>query len=259
VNWLVEHDRAVQELEPAPSFNDYSYFDLTRYPRLRPFPPKDLRQRRLFEISRGSVLFQIAEQQALLPVRTTESLNSGQTGQLAALVIDLRNDAEVNETYGKESTQWRIVGKKGPQQQARLTKQVKKAQQELHKLHNLAGKAIPVLGRRYLLAADRCLKDLGDHCEPIPDDQLRQQLSIHQPEDDQSSFAVVPLYWFFRHECGLSGNESEVRAAMIRNQFLTAPGKEPLKYQAESTGGEFGGSSAVRLAVNRYRPEAQTP
>ena len=173
-------------------------------------------------------------------------------------MIDFRNDAEVYETYGKESDQWREAGKKGPQQQARLTKQVKKAQQELQKLHNLAGKAIPVLGRRYVLTADRCMKDLEDHCEPIPEEQLRQQLSIHQPEDDQSSFAVVPLYWFFRHECGLSGNESEVRAAMIRNQFLTPPGKEPLKYQAESTGGEFGGSSAVRLAVSRYRPEAQT-
>jgi hypothetical protein len=258
-NWLEKHDEAALGLPPAVNFTEYSFFHLARYPRLRPHPPDDTHQRRIYEITQKSYATQIALKRSSLPGRATDGLTSDQIDQLAALIIDLGGDLDDLATHGTEANQLRQIGRDGAQKQKKLTKQVEKIRLALAKLEDLADQVPPLLGRRYKVGAQACLDCLDVYCTPIPDETLREQLSIHQPQDDPTSFAVVPLYWFFRHECGQSGNESEVRAAMLRNQFLTPPGREPLKVEAEFTGGESGGSSAVRIAVRRYSREAQGP
>jgi hypothetical protein len=251
-NWLTAFDEAAQSLEPAQTFLDCSGLHLIRHPQLQPIPPEDTYALRIFESNQKSFLHQIAMKQALFPPRATKGLTPAQSDQLAALVIDLEGDSEHFLRYGKDAAELRQILRGGETKQRKLTQQVKNARAALSRLRDLAAKVPPVLGGPYRAAAERCLKDLDGLFEPIPNQMWRERTQV-QSVDDRTSFAVVPLYWFFRHECQLSGNESEVRAAMIRNQFLTPEGKPPLKYKPQYSDAETQGCTAVRQAVKRFR------
>jgi hypothetical protein len=251
-NWLTLEDERARTLERSRSFAEYSHFCLIRNPQLQPTPPEDPIELRSFEIMRRSFFAQIALKSGSLPSWASDGLTSAQLDQLTALIIDLGGDQDYFASYGAEGNEWRQIGKTGPQIQRKLTKQVQKVREALAKLQDLAGKSPPLLGKRYTRGAECCLHDLDMYCTPISDETLREQLPLHPREDDPISFAVVPLYWFYKHECGLTSNESQVRAAMIRNAFLTPPGEQPLAY-SPGKGGDSSGCPAVRAALKKYR------
>jgi len=69
---------------------------------------------------------------------------------------------------------------------------------------------------------------------------------------DPTTFAMVQLYWLLRHGCGLTGDESEVRVALIRNFFWAPLGVPKVKFRPFYEEGESQGCSAVRQAVRRF-------
>ena len=179
-----------------------------------------------------------------------------QSDQLAGLVIDLVGDKDMFRILSSEEKEWKQISKDGRKKQEKLTNYVLNARTALTKLRDLAVRASPSLGVPYKSAAERCLRDLDTLYERVPS-PIESRHS--RPTENPLSSSVVPLYWFFTEECGLSGNESEVRAAMIRNEFLTPPESAKLKYKAQYSNAESQGCSAVRLAVKRWRPEGAHP
>jgi hypothetical protein len=69
-----------------------------------------------------------------------------------------------------------------------------------------------------------------------------------------TTFAMVKLYWFFRHGCRLSGHEAEVRTALIRNAFWKKFGIPPVEFFREYRPDQSMGCPAVHQAVLRFRP-----
>jgi hypothetical protein len=67
--------------------------------------------------------------------------------------------------------------------------------------------------------ARRCLEILavnGDYDHASILESLR---GPHPVPEDPTVRGMVDLYWFFRQCCGLTGDEAEVRVALLRNTF----------------------------------------
>ncbi len=65
---------------------------------------------------------------------------------------------------------------------------------------------------------------------------------------------MVRLYWFFRHGCGISGDQSEVRVALLRNAFWKKFNISSVEYRNrfDRESAEPAGCPAVIEAVRRY-------
>jgi hypothetical protein len=96
-------------------------------------------------------------------------------------------------------------------------------------------------------AARECLKRLN-----VP---LRKRTfePLGSSSDNPTAFGMVRLYWFFGHGCRLSGDESEVRVALIRNAFWREFGVETVPYRAKYEDAQSKGCEAVHVVVNRFR------
>ena len=117
----------------------------------------------------------------------------------------------------------------------------------------------PTLGSDLVFAAERAIAIVtSEHYRHTPESlhALRKELIKHSSEycpspDHPATFGMVQLYWFFRHECGLSGNESEVRASLVRNGFWP-PLAKPIKVKLHYSDAESQGSTTVRQAVANF-------
>ena len=88
----------------------------------------------------------------------------------------------------------------------------------------------------------------------VSDVEVYESLPSEYPRPASTEvFGMVKLYWLFRHECGLTGDESEVRVARLRNAFWIEYGVRPVKFRAIYRAGESIGCNAVHAAVRRFR------
>jgi hypothetical protein len=112
-----------------------------------------------------------------------------------------------------------------------------------------------MLGQPYIVAASNALRDLD--IKYLPDAQKHIEIateSMSVGSEDVEVFGMVQLYWFFRHECNLNGDESEVRVARLRNAFWIENGASAVTYRAKYIAGQSQGCEAVHVAVRRFRP-----
>jgi hypothetical protein len=92
----------------------------------------------------------------------------------------------------------------------------------------------------------------------IPEDlSLERFAAIHTDlvkiAQNPTTFAMVQIYWFFCSGCNLTGHDSEVRVALIRNAFWAQVGIPAVTYRESYTGDQSRGCDAVKQAVHRFR------
>jgi hypothetical protein len=150
-----------------------------------------------------------------------------------------------------------------------LNRKLRKARQAVQELMNYARdssgendpesplhKARRMLGQPYIIAASNALQDLD--IKHLPDALKHIEIATESMSVGRKAvevFGMVRLYWFFRHECQLSGDESEVRTARLRNAFWIEHGVSTVPYRANYIPGESKGCDAVHIAVARFQPE----
>jgi hypothetical protein len=194
-----------------------------------------------------------------------DGLCAEQRKQLAALLIQTITDMEMRSA-DSQSSQWaRLVRRDAPARLRVLNEKLQKARRAVEELRvcakdsgaaNLDDKsrhtARLLLGLSYGLAADEALKALT--IKNPPNAQEFAAIANEHPTPERvEAFGMVQLYWFFRHGCGLSGDESEVRAARLRNAFWTEHSISRVRYRAEYVSGESKGCDTVHVAVTRFK------
>jgi hypothetical protein len=249
-------DRRVKKLKDAESWAEDSVlafqrcrrFLMTRFPHLpHPFANEVVSQ----ELSRREEQLQ----RSLHAKRILRDLNDAQRRQLAGLLLDIEEASQYHTRQKLTSKSVRRLAAEGDRRLHVLFRKTLKIRSELSELIEYAKGLHPVLRQGYLRAAERCLEILQELEKPSRRDNLsiseyyRSQKREYPALEDPKQLGIVQLYWFF-HESGRSGRDSEVRAAMIANEFLSLK----LKYIEKYSDAESMGSSAVRLAVSRYRP-----
>ncbi len=131
-----------------------------------------------------------------------------------------------------------------------LLRKVSKIRRELELLLKYAKDLHPLLKWGYVHAANSCLKSLANLKENPSDDDFYRSLNSEYPTlEDPRQLGMVELCCFFRYGCRCKGPDSEVRVAMLANDFLASP----LKYIPKYDGLESQGCPAVRIAVSRFR------
>lgn len=250
-NWLEELEKIVRELPAGSDWFDDSRlspqrcrrFVMTRFPELpRPFPDQVLRD----ELSRGEKLIRNSDHAE----RILRDLKPGQRSQLAGLLLDVIETLEVYDRHRDSSKSVSKLAAERNRRKRMLLRKVSNIRRELERLLKYAKDLNPLLSLEYVHAAKRCLKSLANLKENPSDDEFYRSLKSEYPTlEDPRQLGMVELYCFFRYECRRSGPDSEVRVAMLANDFLASP----LKYIPEYNGTESQGCPAVRIAVSRFR------
>ena len=259
-NWLKELDQEV-ELAPKPTEQQrFSFFYFARYGRQKYLMLPDA----VFRKQISTMVNQLSREKGVV-----DRLTPRQREQLAALTEDICTALETyNGTKAPTASgqQWRRVGWKwkagrartvaseAARRKRRLRVKVTNARSALEQLRDYAKDLDPFLGARpHVITASKCLKEL-ESLSHEESDELEQSLRREYPVlKDPKDFCMVQLYWFFRHECGLSGDESEIRTAKIRNAFWTRYGVGQVSVQDHYQEGQSKGCDAVHQAVRRFR------
>jgi type II secretory pathway component PulJ len=151
-------------------------------------------------------------------------LTPRQREQVAAIVVDHGSVAVMRDQeilYNRART--KLLSKLERRSRG-LSKRLAKAQTALERLRDYANDFPLLHGLGYWRAANHCLKIIlalrsaPSRRENIPPAKQTQQAMPYDPTcPDPTAAATVKLYYFFRHECGLSVEESRRRTALIRN------------------------------------------
>jgi hypothetical protein len=274
-NWLKALDGAAKSLPRARDWlGEYGPFMLARYPNLHPQRvPGDAHSRIMCESGERTAAQLFAEWETRIAQDTVaapclRSLSPEQRRQLAALLLETVVALEMRPALARGSQFKRQLIKEATTRLGALSRKLKKARQSIEELMAYAqdsgkGKTVDasrhsarlVLGQPYQFAAGKALRALD--IKGLPDAREHAELaskSFPREDEDPEVFGMVQLYWFFRHECSLSGNESEVRAARLRNAFWTEHGIRTVMYRAGYDKVESKGCEAVHVAVNRFKP-----
>lgn len=267
-NWLDWFDGEAKKLPPATSWLGYSYFMFARYPRLRPVVLKAPNRSQLnlhaghraFRESLSEWLRQIQASREARDVLT--GLSPCQRNQLAALVAD-----SVEGFHGVGEYQARLkvhkdlcaLAVRAPRCQRLRHKKLSEARSALERLIEYERSVAHDLGKDLLVPAENSLKCLPEQVPKIPDfHRLLNDPALHTTPIKTANKYMVRLYWFFRHGCKLSGDDSEVRVALIRNAFWRPHGVPWVDYRKNYATGESRGCDAVHIAVRRYPPDQGT-
>jgi hypothetical protein len=192
-------------------------------------------------------------------VGVLQGLTKEQQIQLAALMVDVASDLEKYRNRKQAQVWFRSLGREGPRRQRMLLRKVAKVRQALDDLHKYAESLDPSVGSEYQQAADAALAQLSVLGGARPFEPLLDlSAELRGIAGDPTSFSMVQLYWFFRHECGLSGDESEVRVAVLRNELWHEYGVDRVAYRPRYEDAESRGCQAVHEAVRRFRPRQGT-
>lgn len=255
-NWLEELDRSVEELPAGSDWRDDPQlapqrcrrFLMTRFPDLRrPFLDQVLRN----ELSRGEKLIHRSNRAKWI----LRDLKPEQRRQLAGLLLDVIEALEFYVRHRQSSKAVSELDAERSRRKRMLLRRVSNIRRELERLLKYAKDLNPLLGLEYVHATNRCLRSLATLEEKPSEDELYRSLKSEYPSlEDPRQLGMVELYCFFRYECRCSGSDSEVRVAILANDFLASP----LKYTARYTGDETKGCPAVRIAVSRFRPFSPT-
>lgn len=256
-NWLATLDGWVREWPRAECWTQpYDCFCLTRYPALRPL--NDAAGKRAYDRSLDRQESKIAA----IPKakRALNKLSPEQRRQLVSLICDLEAEVDVH-------TKSRIFRKDFrellPPHAIRLQRSLdtfkKRIRKALDTFSNITSGIPTPLGRdEILLELLTRVKQLEAVELPITAKKLRSALE-HDTyyrlfEKDPVTAAMVQLFWFFRHGCGLPVGESEVRVALIRNGLWPV---DAVRFDSGRTEAARG-CDAVRNAVKLFRPTKRT-
>jgi len=194
-----------------------------------------------------------------------QGLDSQQRKQLAALLIETLEAFEYRQQQGARSRLRRHLAGEAEPRTRMLDRKLEKARKAVQELEDYASDAgtgpsdqschaaRQMLGRKYHLAARRALRELRVQTTPDEIEFCESQRNEYATPDHAEGFGMVQLYWFFRHECRLTGNESEVRVARLRNAFWTDHGVSDVKYRRTYQDAESIGCEAVHGAIHRWR------
>jgi hypothetical protein len=260
-NWLKELDRRVQKLPRASDFleSGYSPFWFARYPRLIPRPiPGDPRSKVVCESDYKTFSNQLSNWEEKISQqqeanRTLTDLSAKQRKQLAALLLDTIVILEMCNCEKRSAIRMHKLMKEAPTRTRMLVRRVVKVRRVLEELREYAKNLDPILGRQYVLAAESCLKAVSKLDANSAADLIKEIKPEYSTLESVGTFGMVKLYWFFRYECRLPGDEAEVRTAQLRNAFWR-DWLESVNIIPEYNGSENKGCTAVRQAVARYHP-----
>lgn len=273
-NWLKRLDEQAVKLPRAANWlTPYGPFMLERYPNLRPQPISgNVHSQIACESGEQTAAQLFAEWESRIAGNAEaavclEGIGAEQRRQLAALLLDTMVALETRPALDRTSQFARQVSREAAMRLRVLNRKLQKARQSIEELMAYAqdsGKwntldasrhsARLALGQPYRFAAGKALGALD--IKGLPDTREHVELASESliPEDeDLEVFGMVQLYWFFRHGCRLSGHESEVRAARLRNAFWTEHGIRKVTYRAKYVRGQSQGCGAVHVAVHRFR------
>ena len=270
-NWLKRLDEQATELPSATSWlQPYGPFMLARYANLRPQPiAGDVHSQLDCESGERTAAQLFMEWESRIAENAEAAvclsgLSAEQRRQLAALLLDTIDELKGCDSAA-EALQWaRHVHEETPTRRRVLDRRLKKARRAVEELENYAQDlrkrnsldasrhlARRTLGHTYRVAAGRALKALD--VKSLADAQEHTELAGERLTfEDPEVFGMVRLYWFFRHECRLSGHESEVRTARLRNAFWAEHGIRKVKFRPKYITGQSQGCEAVHVAVRRF-------
>lgn len=267
-NWLKEADKATHGRQ---RYRDWfgvslSAFDVVRYPFLRPEkPPAGDPERTMYEVA--EILFErhLKKVESRLALETPEAvadLTAEQRIQLAALAEDCEVGIKCYNLIKPINDAQKKIAREGERRVKMLRRKLMKVLHGLEDLKDYARQMdsqygfeeLPTRVGLCLLALKqfKSAQGLADEfawCREQGEDPRKSPTLAINP----TTRCMVKLYWFFRDGCSLSGDESEVRVAMIRNSFWMELGVEPIDYVPAYNIEENKGCTAVRLAVARYR------
>lgn len=261
-NWLEPWDWLAEDLPRASDWLQpgYAYFIFARYPHLRPIRPnRDEAKRSAWETGRREfwqTLDQWRERIENHPkaARLFEGLTRRSLRyQLAAHTVETVEALQEFQDIQKSNRHRRSLLLQIDRRNRMLQRHTKKAIGTLEKIRDYAASLDPILGGLYQAAASSCL-DILSKVEPTPCLPPRIPTTtdfLSGPYENPADSGTVQVYWFFRDGCGLSGDEAEIRAATIRNEFWVKYGATHFYYRAQYSVDESKGCDAVRQLVRR--------
>jgi len=183
--------------------------------------------------------------------RILRDLSGTQRKQLAALVLDIEQSLESYSRHGRNSEMVRELAATGDRRLRVLSRRVIKICSELSELIKYTKNLHPVLQQGHLRPLERSLEILEKlRVDPSFGEFYRSQIPEYPARENPKQLAYVQLYWFFHAECKCTGPESEVRAAVVLNEFFGLAIKYIPRYRIDRSMG----SSGVRQAVMRFHP-----
>ncbi len=259
VNWLSQLDREAPTLPKAAGWFDYPVFLYARYPLLQPSRVPGDRYSKS-QIKSGYETFQreLSSWERRISLhdeasRVVGGLTKTQRTQLAALVLDTVTMCEGYKPQKQSARRVHALARSAPRKERKLRRKVKTVHKALGDLRDYAQGLDPGLGRQHFLVAESALRILAGLGGANSAGFYKSIEAEYTTPDDPTTFGMVQLYWFFRHGCKLTGDESEVRVALIRNAFWKEYGVEEVAYRPKYKIGESQGCEAVRQAVRRFR------
>ena len=275
VNWLERLDAHALTLTPLQDWTSWDdYFLLVRYPHLQPISPPgpDVSvlpphiAKVFFESSKRVFYEMIADYEEEISTHdeaklALEELTKEQRQQVAALLIDSISSFEIYEGGAKfKKEMGELV--RAPSRLRMLERKINKVRTALKELRDYSGKLHWMMrgrsmephwhGRQSGEVAEHCIKIL-EQMELRKPESFREELERSNDSHDPTTSNMVKFYWLFRYGCELSGHESEVRVALIRNAFW-GEWVKPVKYLPYYDSVDSQGCTAVRIAVSRFRP-----
>jgi hypothetical protein len=248
-NTMAYLDAQAATFPKARSWLNYPYFMFARYPHLRPS-------------NNGRAFWQKLEEwenrieSDSKAARALEDLKPDLRKQLAALLVDII--AELQMYKKKISRPPKTFLAETERRKRMLVRKREKARRELESLRGYARGLDRLLAGDDEEAARRCLEILagiGDYDHAAI---LKALEGAHPVPEDPTVRGMVDLYWFFRHGCKITGDEAEVRVALLRNAFWTRYGVAGVDYRPAYVAGESKGCQAVHEAIRRFRPPRGT-
>jgi hypothetical protein len=249
-NTLADLDTLAATLPKARSWLDYPYFMFVRFPHLRP-------------VRNGSEFWQkIEEWENQIECdskarRALADLKPVLRKQLAGLLVDIVAELEMYKR--KISRPPKTFLAEAQRRKRMLLRKREKARRELANLRSYARDLDRLMAGDDEEAAGRCLEILGGIRDYDYVSVLEGLRGTHPVPDDPTVRGMVDLYWFFRHACNLTGDEAEVRVALLRNAFWIKYGVSEVDCRPTYIAGESKGCQAVHEAVRRFRPPQGSP
>jgi len=269
INWLVSLDHFAATLPRAEHWLEYPYFMFRRYPDLQPTPISAPKYRKVnFQSGRRVFEETIARWEERIAAhekasRTLNELSPDQRRQLAALIADCISDFEWHKLYAKHRDELSGLAREADRRIRQVRRKVKKAGDALEGAIKYGSELDPLFSSEFTSTTENKFKELLaedkdsliHHLLPSTFWQaaLDHLPQFHPVRENPTTTAMVQIFWFYKHGCGLSGHESEVRVALIRNTFWSA-WTNPVKYLAYYDGAESQGCSTGRNAVSRFNP-----
>ena len=251
-NWLKQLDIRTKRLSVGLDWREElgpqrcRRFIMARFPKLLRLLPEEVLSDQL---SLGENLIRGSRHAK----RVLDELDVVRIRQLAGLILDVIEAVDFYLDHRGRSQTAQKLAAEADRRTRMLASKASKLRNGLKSLGEYAEGVHPLLRLKYARAADKCLKILfrlrEDPFVPFAL-EIAHSLRVEYPTlQDPRQLGIVQLYWFFRHECELTCRESEVRAAILANEFLATN----LAYIPDFNEGEKG-CPAVRQAVRRYSP-----